>query len=67
MINNGKNTYLSDNGYAVSCQLNMFIALRKTTTKQQKHIHYSEWKNQEEIDAQQAGIQIVINKNQEDA
>ncbi len=41
MINNGKKTYLSDNGYAVSCQLNMFIALRKNTTKQQKHIHYS--------------------------
>jgi len=37
-----KDTYLSDNGYAVSCQLNMFIALRKNTTKQQKHIHYSE-------------------------
>ena len=62
-----KDTYLSDNGCAIACQLNMFIAWWKNTTKQQKHIHYSEWKDQEEIDAQQAGIQIVINKNQEDA
>ena len=37
-----ENTYVSNNGYAVSCQLNMFIALRKNTTKQQKNIHYSE-------------------------
>lgn len=28
-----KDTYLSDNGYAVSCQLNMFIALRKKHNK----------------------------------
>ena len=62
-----ENTYLSDNGYAVSCQLNMFIALRKNTTKQQKNIHYSEWKDQEEIDSQQAGIQTVANIVQEDA
>ena len=62
-----KDTYLSDNGCAVSCQLNMFIALRKNTTKQQKHIHYSGWKGQEEIDSQQTDIQIVINKNREDA
>ena len=41
MINNGKNTYLSDNGYAVSCQLNMFIALRKSTTKRNDYIRYS--------------------------
>lgn len=41
MINNGKNTYLSANGYAISCLLNMFIALRKNTTKQQKNLHYS--------------------------
>ena len=41
MINNGKNIYLSDNGCAIACQLNMLIALRKNTTKQQKNIHYS--------------------------
>ena len=62
-----KDTYLSDNGYAVSCQLNMLIALRKKATKQQKNIHYSEWKDQEEIDSQQAGIQTVTNIVQEDA
>ena len=62
-----KDTYLSDNGCAVSCQLNMFIALRKNTTKQQKNIHYSEWKDQEEIDSQQEGIQTVTNIVQKDA
>ena len=67
MINNGKNTYLSDNGCAIACQLNMLIALRKNTTKQQKNIHYSGWKNQEEIDSQQTGIQTVTNIVQEDA
>ena len=62
-----KDTYLSDNGCAISCQLNMLIALRKNTTKQQKNIHYSEWKDQEEIDSQQTGIQTVTNIVQEDA
>ena len=62
-----KDTYLSDNGCTISCQLNMLIALRKNTTKQQKHIHYSGWKDQEEIDSQQAGIQTVTNIVQEDA
>ena len=62
-----KDTYLSDNGCAVSCQLNMFIAWWKSTTKQQKHIHYSGWKSQEETKSQQTDIQIVINKDQEDA
>ena len=67
MINNGKNTYLSDNGCAVSCQLNMLIALRKNATIQHEYIHCSGRKSQEEIDSQQTGIQIVINKDQEDA
>lgn len=62
-----KDTYLSDNGYAVSCQLNMLIALRKNATIQHEYIHCSGRKSQEEIDSQQTGIQIVINKDQEDA
>ena len=62
-----ENTYLSNNGCAISCQLNMFIALWKNTTIQQKRIHYSGWKDQEEIDSQQAGIQTVTNIVQEDA
>ncbi|QUB77578.1 hypothetical protein [Prevotella jejuni] len=62
-----KDTYLSGNGCAVSCQLNMLIALRKNATIQHEYIHCSGRKSQEEIDSQQTGIQIVINKDQEDA
>ena len=62
-----KDTYLSDNGCAIACQLNMFIAWWKNTTKQQKHIHCSGWKDQEETESQQTGIQTVTNIVQEDA
>ena len=62
-----KDTYLSDNGYAVSCQLNMFIALRKNATIQHEYIHCSGRKSQEETGSQQTDIQTVTNKNQEDA
>ncbi len=62
-----KDTYLSANGCAIACQLNMFIAWWKNTTKQQNNIHYSGRKDQEEIDSQQAGIQTVTNIVQEDA
>lgn len=62
-----KDTYLSDNGCAVSCQLNMFIALRKNATIQHEYIHCSGRKSQEETGSQQTDIQIVINKDQEDA
>lgn len=62
-----KDTYLSGNGCAVSCQLNMLIALRKNATIQHEYIHCSGRKSQEEIDSQQAGIQTVTNIVQEDA
>ena len=62
-----KDTYLSDNEYAVSCQLNMFIALRKNATIQHEYIHCSGRKSQEETGSQQTDIQTVTNKAQEDA
>lgn len=62
-----KDTYLSGNGCAVSCQLNMLIALRKNATIQHEYIHCSGRKSQEETGSQQTDIQIVINKDQEDA
>jgi hypothetical protein len=62
-----KDTYLSDNGCAIACQLNMFIALRKNTTIQHEYIHCSGRKSQEETGSQQAGIQTVTNIVQEDA
>ena len=61
-----KDTYLSDNGYAVSCQLNMFIALWKSTTKRNDYIRYSKLKHEDESYSQHTGIQIVTNKIQED-